>query len=42
MSLSKLLLINVGAILYGDDFEMGSILINVGAVLTGAILQWAI
>jgi len=34
------ILINVGAILYGNDFEMGAILINVGVILTGAILQW--
>jgi len=34
------ILINVGANLYGGDFEVGAILINVGAILTGAILQW--
>jgi hypothetical protein len=33
-------LINVGAILYRGDFEVGVILINVVAILTGAILQW--
>ena len=34
------ILINVGAILYGGNFEIGAILINVGSILTGAILQW--
>jgi hypothetical protein len=33
-------LINVGAVLYRGDFEVGVILINVVAILTGAILQW--
>ena len=33
-------MINVGAILYRGDFEVGVILINVVAILTGAILQW--
>ena len=33
-------MINVGAVLYRGDFEVGVILINVVAILTGAILQW--
>ena len=33
-------MINVGAILYRGDFEVGVILINVVAILTRAILQW--
>jgi hypothetical protein len=36
------ILINVGAILYGGDFEVGAILINVGAILTGRFCSWAI